>query len=483
MFTFFLKNVFIVSSFFSLIFIASISWAAPWDVTPSNVTADLDYSSRNRSDFSKNTNYSLNQEKYQDAFKEIYSNSSEVGNKNYDILLGRLALKADKPDEAAVACERVLINNPSNPDARLCLSSAYYQLGLYDKAKEEIKLLLDKPGSESLNEKARELSVAINQKIRAENSPYRVYGQLAYGYDNNVATSTDEDYVMFIKLLGKNFEPILGPFYNAQVALLNDLYSKLRKYNEKLKSAYLYPQLGVEGNHSILGSKFSVFWDVNGSYKWYTDISKYDTSQANVSVGLNYQPNNLYLLNATVYHQEYLVNDRRYRETPLLSLGISRALNANNIIRLYTNDGVLMYPNDRTQTIYMYTAGLEWQHFYNRNIFITQIFYGRNQPRGGSKPFHGSNYYGGEFVVKHKLTGKTNVTAGIIYQNSLYDEKEFVDSDRRLDSYIQLSAGLYHRLTSNVVWYVTTAYTNNKSKVFTYEYDRFETLTGINFEF
>jgi predicted porin len=130
----------------------------------------------------------------------------------------------------------------------------------------------------------------------------------------------------------------------------------------------------------------------------------------------------------------------------------------------------------------MYVGGLEWDLFNNNNTLMTQIFYGRNQPEGGGAKYSGSNYYGIDITAKHKLTSKVGLLGGAVYQYSLYDEKELVDGPRRRDRYFSYSAGVYYRFHPNLTWYVNGAYTNCHSTLFTYQYDRFEALTGIGFE-
>ncbi|MBU0745116.1 MAG: hypothetical protein KKE11_07150, partial [Gammaproteobacteria bacterium] len=142
----------------------------------------------------------------------------------------------------------------------------------------------------------------------------------------------------------------------------------------------------------------------------------------------------------------------------------------------------LIYPNNRKLSVNMYIGGMEWDCFNNNNTLITQAFYGRNQPRAGGAKYNGSNYFGVVVMGKHKFAKKLDLTAGAVYQTSMYDEKEFVNSSRRKDSYYQVSAGIYYRLYANFTYYVQSAYTNNHSSVFIYDYDRFEILTGISFE-
>ncbi|MBU0744490.1 MAG: tetratricopeptide repeat protein, partial [Gammaproteobacteria bacterium] len=300
----------------------------------------------------------LNRGRYQDAYNLTKTNSSELGDKSYDMLLGRAALAVAKPDEAAMAFERVLMQDPNLLNARFGLSEAYYALGLYDDAKRELNTLISerykgvKPNvlifkqySLALDSNIKALSDKINKKLSARDREYHFYGRVVFGSDSNVAASTDEDYAGFASLTGTDIAPDpSSSVYSDQVAALNDLYYKLRQYNDKPKSFYLYPSIGVKGKHFLSDTKYTLFWDLNGSHKEYTQVDNYDVNQANATLGVNYQINPLYLLNGTAYYQEYMVDGDRYREAPLGALSLSRVLNSNNILKLYTNDGFLIYP-------------------------------------------------------------------------------------------------------------------------------------------
>ena len=145
----------------------------------------------------------FNQGEYQKAYQlaEILS-SREIGNPAFDLSLGRSALAVQKFSVAVMAFERVLMADSANPYAKLGLARSYYNLKMYDKAKIAIQALAASPNTLSLKNKIQNLSTKINQVSLAKNKSYRLYGNLTFGFDNNVAATTDEDYVNFIDLMG-----------------------------------------------------------------------------------------------------------------------------------------------------------------------------------------------------------------------------------------------------------------------------------------
>lgn len=392
----------------------------------------------------------LHQEKVEAAYYLAQTlQSQEIGNPQFDLLLGKAALAMQKNDIAVMAFERVLINDPNNTKAQLGLAQAYDKLQ----------------------------TTKIDQAF-PKDKLYHIYGNLAFGYDNNVAAATDTDYINIINLMGV----ALNPTNPIQQQLVNDLYTKLRLNNKKLRSAYLSPQLGIEGTYAPK-PHYNLFWNINASHKEYTDVNNYDVSQANLTLGVNYQITPLYSLSGDFYYQEYLVDGKIYSETPIITLSLNRALNSRNNLKIYTNGGILNYPQDKVLNINMYTCGLEWLYLSNRNLLITRIFTGRNQPRGGAAKYNGNNYWGGMISAQHQLSQKISLVATGTYQNVAYDEKQFVNVAKRHDLFRKVSAGIYYSFHTNYTWYVSGSYINNHSNIFPYKYNRLEALTGINFMF
>ncbi len=294
-----------------------------------------------------------------------------------------------------------------------------------------------------------------------------------------MASSTDEDYAKFLDITGVVVNT--RRYTDNQLAVLENLRNQLRQYNKKYRSNYLLPKLGITGTH-IVNPRNKVYWDINASYKEYTRAKQYNIAQTNITLGTTNNINKDYLFGGNFYYQEYLMGDKRYRETPMGALRIGRFLGSNNMLSIYTNVGILAYPVDHTLSVNMYVGGLEWNYFDNYRTVVAQFYYGRNKARDILANYNSSNYYGIDISAKHKITDKLSVTAEVTHQNSFYDTKQFIDAPKRHDPFYQYTAGIYYRLLPGCTWYALAAYTDNHSNIFTYEYDRLEAVTGINFE-
>jgi len=432
----------------------------------------------------------LNQKKYLDAYQLAQNLSAQkMGEPSFDLLFARAALAAQKPDVASLAFERVLMSEPNNVDAKFGLAEAYYNLKMYNDAEIEAQSLLLKPNSYGAPFNS-EVQLLLSKIKKGESSmaekPYNIYGRMIFGYDNNVAASTDEDYGRYLSFTAI---PYSYDKSNAdQVAAYNALYYSLAQSNNVYKSVYIYPQIGIGGKY-IPKPQYNLFWDFNVSHKDYLDLPSsapnYNIDQVNLSFGINCNPSPLYLLNGSFYYQEYIWLNKRYRESPIGSISLSRALNANNTLKLYTNNGVLSYPNYSQFSVNMYSGGLEWSCSSSHNLLVAQVFGGENRPRGGAPSYNGNNFYGFDISAKHQFTPKLSLTADAIYQRSIYAGIDATApfAPVRRDTFRQFTAGLYYKIQKHYTWYAVSSYTNTSSNVFIYKYDRLESLTGISFDF
>lgn len=437
-------------------------------------------------------NILLSQKKYQSAYQVAKTiNVQGMGDLKFDLLYGKAALYAHKPDVANLAFERVLMQDPANIRGRIGLAESYYGLKMYNEAKVELQSVLSSNiNSTILNREIQRLVSRIDKKAAEGDFSYRFYGRMSFGYDDNAAATTDEDFSRYLDLTGA---PIKYNQSNAdQVATYNELIDELRENNKKYKSTYIYPKIGIAGKYTPKskgksGSRYNLFWDVNIAHKDYEENGSYiyNVDQLNLSFAGNYRLDDNYLLNGGIYYQEYLLNKKRNRETPLFSLGITRKINKHNNIKFYTNDGFLIYPNDRSQSMNMYVGGLEWLYSDGYNLLITQVFYGKNIPKSGAAKYNGKDYFGIDIAAKRKLTEKLSLSIGGICQNSLYDgiNTAIPAAPVRHDVYKRASAGIYYSFNKNYTWYATASYTDTYSNVFMYKYDRTEVVTGFNIEF
>lgn len=458
------------------------------------------------------------QQRDQEAYELLKQNDVSMGKTTYDLLLGQVAGNIDKPDESAVACERVVINEPKNIDAQLCLAKAYFDLGQYYKAR-EILFSIDLQPHRHLE--IQELKDQLTEKLAALNRPWHVYGKFSAGWDSNIAATNNSDYLDMINLnnVGNEWkvpEQILedmrlyasddyswGKYTNIHTLqeaydlimsdddfqherdLIKSFRDQISSINKKPSSPYLYPQIGINGRHKLNNLGGTWYWDAHLQHRLYSNETDYDISKLNFALGMNQPINQLYLLDATLYYQEYLFDYSRHRGSQVILLGLSRIITPHNILRIYAESGILKYAKQKDLNVYDHVGGLEWKYIYNKNLLSLRGFIGRQQPRfkNGAARYSGNDYYGAKIAGTHKLTSKLSLGAEFTYQYTQFDAKRFEGGDRRRDSFYDMSIITRYNLKSGYDWYLQCTYTNNNGNLFPYKYNRVDLFTGVSFKF
>jgi hypothetical protein len=332
---------------------------------------------------------------------------------------------------------------------------------------------------------------------------HKIYFSLNGGYDNNASVTDEENFTPMLLLQNLNYNftsspneifEILSTIWQRHILNLNNisrfksqavfLNSIRRNRILTTPSYYSTSQLGDQGSY-FQNEKITWYWDVNLNHKSYLTAQDYDNSQANITGGLFYYFNPKYLVDASVYYQEYLLDNQKYQETPMINLGLQRVINANNLVKIFTSDGITSYPQDSSSNLNMYQIGIQFTNTdsIQKHVLVTQITAGEYLSRDNKTPYNSSDFLGFNCNNTYNLTTKTNLNFGLTYQHMIYKGKRFPNADKEVDEYLQLSGTLSYSLTPNLIWSLTVDYTNNFSNIFTQKYNRYEIYTGIYYEF
>jgi len=117
-----------------------------------------------------------------------FDRSGEV---RFDYLLGIAALDSGKPDRATLALERVLVEDPNYPGARLDMARAYYQLGDMQRAKIEFETVLAENPSDEARATIQKYLDDIAERENVKKTRISGYVDGTAGRDTNVNNASD----------------------------------------------------------------------------------------------------------------------------------------------------------------------------------------------------------------------------------------------------------------------------------------------------
>ena len=108
------------------------------------------------------------------------------GRRDFDYLLGIAALDSGKIDEAIIAFERVLAENPRDAGALMDLGRAYYAAGSHDLAEATfVQLKQSNPPAAAAPTIDRYLQAIAQRRNKNQRALY-AYGEVSLGYDTNI---------------------------------------------------------------------------------------------------------------------------------------------------------------------------------------------------------------------------------------------------------------------------------------------------------
>ncbi len=123
----------------------------------------------------------------------IAEQNTLTGKRDYDYLLGVAALDSGRIDEAIIAFERVLAENPKDAGALLDLGRAYFAAGAMDLAEATfLQLKRSNPPATAAAAIDRYL-LAIAQRRDQSKRALMAYGEVSLGYDTNI-TGVPKDF-------------------------------------------------------------------------------------------------------------------------------------------------------------------------------------------------------------------------------------------------------------------------------------------------
>ncbi|HYD78628.1 MAG TPA: tetratricopeptide repeat protein [Paucimonas sp.] len=191
-----------------------------------------------------------------------------AGDVEFDTLLGVAALDGGKPDKATLAFERVLAVQPNAAGVRLDMARAYFALGDYPRARQELETVAQNNPPPAARLVIDKYLNAIAERERAKRTVITGYLEGFAGYDDNITS-------------------VVGDFTSAVLATYNLPGFQPTGNAVKRSSALAGAAGGVDINHQI-----DETWSVSGSadlrHRAVLKASNYSSNQLDLRAGLTY---------------------------------------------------------------------------------------------------------------------------------------------------------------------------------------------------
>jgi hypothetical protein len=391
------------------------------------------------------------QEAYQLAQDNLFNGE---GDPMFDFYYGMAAIDSGAPSEGTFALERLLLMQPENHRARLELARGYYLLEQYPRARLEFQKVLETNPPEQVRTNINQYLAQMDSREQTNETQWGLYAEAGIGYDTNINGGTSS---------AEFSTPTLG------TGVLDD--------SALAEEDWFYNLSAGVNVTSPMSKNLSFFGSLSGTRQDNFDSRDSDTASVTGLGGLSYASgNNEY--RASIQGQDYRVGHTPYRD--------------------------------------LWAGTLEWRHFLSNTTRFNAYFQGslmeyddnpnRDSKQGmlgigilnamendGSKLFFGSVYGGMERSQEDNATAEIlvdkdifGVRGGFIFtlapdvnltlsgqaQRSNYREEDVIFSVERMDDYYNASGSLTWQFHKN--WSVRgeVSYSDNRSNIEIYSYDR-----------
>jgi tetratricopeptide (TPR) repeat protein len=375
----------------------------------------------------------------------------QLGNPAFDFYFGVAAIDSGHAGEGVLALERYLVNFPGNREAQLELARGYFVLGDYIRAREEFNTVLKlSPPRDVVANIDRYLDA-----IRARESVYRTtagaFIEFGGGYDSNINGGVSNSSINL---------PGLGLLTVGQAGV-------------KTRASFMQLSGGANVSHPVAPG-LALFAGVSGDFRTHDSRREFDQNSAGIAGGISYlKEQNLF--RATLNYSTLNVDYRRFRDVTGISGEWIRQLDELNTISGAVQYAKLDYAtnnNVRDSNLKGISVGYRrnfvapWQPL----IALSASYAKEHNER--NRDDLARDIYGLRAVVAASPAPRWALSAGLSYQQSNYEVRDFLSRDPRRDKYYGLDAVASYAITKALSVRGEAMFSVNRGNIELYEYKR-----------
>jgi outer membrane protein len=211
----------------------------------------------------------LKEGKAADAYRLLEPEEFEyAGDVEFDTMLGIAALDGGKPDKATLAFERVLALEPDAAGVRLDMARAYFALGDYPRAREELTLAAAQNPPPAARTVIDHYLNAIAEREQKKRTAVTGYLESSLGIDTNITS-------------------VVGDFTNAVLATYNLAGFQPTGNAIRRESAIVGVGGGLEVLHQA-SEALTLFANADLRHRGVIDASSYSSDQIDLRAGASY---------------------------------------------------------------------------------------------------------------------------------------------------------------------------------------------------
>lgn len=400
---------------------------------------------------------------YEAAYELAAANVDELeGDPTFDFNYGLAALETRHFSEAIFALERVLLRDPDQHRVRLELARAQFGSGNYAAARREFEAVLatNPPPAVKANINAFLGLIEQSEQAAAKRSDVILFGEFAGGFDSNVNSATDQDFVVL---------PINGLRADLRDggSEIDDAFTRLSGgvlYRNALSRTRVFDAAGVITRRELLSNdQFDLTFVQLGAGYTFTIAGEHR---------LRFGARGLLIGLDTETFQRQVGVSTRWDYT--LPAGITLTAAASGSILDYDDDPL----RDAKQYLFNAGAAKSWG-----KVSHAIEVYGALEPADDTRrgKHNGRDFYGVNYRMQWALSDRVVPFARLSAQRAKHDASHPVFLKTREDKYVSAGAGVNWQPAKHWLIRGQLSYTNQNSNLDVFEYDRFQVEAGFTY--
>jgi tetratricopeptide (TPR) repeat protein len=404
----------------------------------------------------------LERHQAQEAYQLLSAQESQrAGQPDFDYLLGIAALDSGQPERAIFALERVLAVQPENHLARAEIARAYVATGEREAARREFEALRGQPIPGEAKANIERFLAAMRA---ADTTRWLGYIEVGGGYDTNVNAATASSQVAV-------------PAFNGAVFTLDPAFTSRHDIFGMVSG-------GVNVTHK-LDESWAVLGAANGAARMPFENTRFDQMILDGSLGARWsRGKEAITLGGQL--QTFEVDWARYRDTTGAVLQWQHSYDERHQASLFGQYAQLRYPSqsirDADRTVLGAAYGKVFTTAYAPVLF-TSAYLGEEKERAAGVPHLGHDLWGARIGGQLRLGSGWGVIGSAAYEERRYGGPEPFFLDTRKDRQFDLTAGVSYLLRANTIVLAQVAYTDNRSNIPLFAFDRTVTSLSVRFNF
>lgn len=392
------------------------------------------------------------------------------GEPAFDYVFGLAALDSGYAVEAIFALERVVDTVPNHGPARAELARAYLALGEMDDAKaefEKVKEIGDLPpeAKQTIDRYLTGIEL-FHDRTRFVVRPWM---QIGFGYDTNVNGATDEKSLVVPIAPGLPFA--LAGTANSSITNLGLGVSVSKPIDsDRGLSAFGSAQLGAR-----MALKEPDFTSRSGAGRVGLILEK---TKHKFSLAAD----------ASMVRLDGGGLARGDRQTAGISAEWQHTPTDVDQVSAFFQASAVRHPEQSIRDVNRGIVGLNYGHAFTKisgtPILYSSAFMGVEDERvDGNADHFGRRIFGTRIGASYQLSERQTMFTAFTYQRSEYEGNDPVFLVRRRDDFFDMNFGYRFQFDKRLSLSPTIVYNDNDSNIITNDYDRFELMVTVRFDF